>query len=312
MNKLIKLTILITIFTISLSYSFSNVCNVNINSQGGDFRSPGGTTVFFIDSNGNIVIPSQRGSASGSILRWFEGNNNLVFGTQRSTFSSISPNLGSVSTSSSGFTIRNSANTPIAHLSTSGDIQSRGHILYNQMGRGDDTNHPSSCPEDGKFYCATSNRLGMTNLFENNPRTSATGNSIFAEDRDYYCNINSVNNGRCEFDVINNVDCYFEPYFICQGSLRRNIRPRCLNGECESYIHSSQNCGTDICLSQNTYEYQCDCTPTEIGGEEVTTCNTCFQSYCSEELLRSCHPNGCQYNYVTRVCNEGGCTIIND
>ena len=311
MEKLVKLTIIAIVIITSLAFSFSNVCNVDINSQGGDFRSPSGSTVFFIDSSGNIVIPSQKGSASGSTLRWFQGNNNLVFGTDRSTFNTISPNRGSVSTSSSGFTIRNSANTPIAHLSTSGDIQSRGHILYDQMGRGSDSNQPSSCPEDGMRYCATSNRFGASNLFESNPRTSVnSGSSIYAENRDYFCNVNSVNNGRCRFDVIESDDCYFQPYFICQGSSRINIRPRCLNGECESYIHSSQNCGTDVCLSYSSYEYDCNCSPVEIDGEIEITCNTCIQSYCSRMRYRSCHPSQCQSNIVEYECDESGCSEV--
>lgn len=303
---ILTLIIFLTIPYISFA---SQVCNVNFNSQGGDFKSLSGATVFFIDSSGNIVIPSQAGSASGSTLRWFQGNNNLIFGTQRSRFNNIFPNSGSISTTGSGFIIRNNARTPIAFLGTSGDIQSRGHILYDQMGRGADMNQPSSCPSDGWSYCATSNRAGSSNLFESSPNTFVQGTNAHAENRDYFCNVNSVTSGLCRFDVLESESCYFEPYFMCSGRHRLHMFPQCSGGGCGEYVHNSQDCGTNQCLQTSSYSFECNCnTTTNDDGDEITTCETCTSSYCSRMRYRWCEVGGCQTQTVNYVCDSSGCS----
>lgn len=308
-----KVIILIIAIILLMKIGFSvNVCGVNIAQGGGDFRNSAGINVFYLDHSGNIVIRGEKDTfASSNALQWFSTSSNLKFGSTKSKFE-----IGIEKTSplNTGFVFNNGpGGEVIASLQENGKIYSKGYALYDQRGRGSDINNLATCNSDGQNYCyAGGNRDGQTDLTTTTSNIIKLDNrisQIYAEDRDYFCDITGYLQGTCTYDVKNTDYCDddFTPYYTCSGSSLEYKVPGCNNGRCTQLTSKTQSCGSSFCqLNSIYYTQSCTTSPTSCPVDnpdctQTTICNRIPNNYCSIYIYKGCdrEANKCYTRTIT-------------
>ena len=291
---------LILIFAMSSFVYSANICNINFDSGGADFKTSTGSSVFYLDGDGDMLLVGKKSSSTDSnSLKWFDDTNSVNLGITNAKFSHFYEN--SATTSGDGFLFRDSSSNTLAFIGKNGDIYSKGRILFDLRGKGDTDNN--MCNNDGKFYCGSSNRVGSTFILAETPTNINRG---YAETRDYFCDIDSINSGNCKYDVSASENCNtFTDYYGCVGNNKYLYFPGCSGGSCTIFNSFVTNCGSDTCVdlryeSYSCSPHDCNCITTGTPPDTTTTCDTCYNTCwswnCYKMNYRGCSGGAC-YSY---------------
>ena len=171
LNSIVCLFCLTTVYSINYS-----ICEVKFQEPFFKILDQNGTILYLVDSDGDTFIQGEKSLNAQFSKNHFQ-NSNYGFSKEFSKFNIINQKMNSeITNPNNSIVIKNSSSNIVSTLSDSGDIQTKGVVVYE-----DGFNSEVACQSDD-YYCK---------------------NSQTSEYRDYYCQINGNLNGSCEYKSSN-------------------------------------------------------------------------------------------------------------